>query len=70
MEQENHHPILDGDMPIGLGMAMLQNPESLKRFTDMPELEQHEVIAGARDVASREEMQRYVERFSHNIQTH
>lgn len=49
------------DMPLGLGMALAQNPAAMKAFSDMPESRKAEVINGTHTVNSKSEMKQYVE---------
>lgn len=48
------------DMPVGLGMALAQNPEAVSRFASMNEYEKQELINAAHAVSSKEEMRRLV----------
>ncbi len=50
-----------GEIPIGLGMALAQNPEAMKQFVMMSDAEQQQIIAGIHAVHSKQEMYRYVE---------
>ncbi len=56
------------EMPIGLGMALAQNPEALQRFAMLSEAEKQEIIAGTHEIRSKEEMHRYVAQLSSNEQ--
>ncbi len=48
------------EMPIGLGMALAQNPEAMKKFATMSPAQQQEIIAGTHDIRSKQEMHQYV----------
>ena len=50
------------EMPIGLGMALAQRPEIMKKFANLSETKKHEIISGIHSISSKEEMQQYVER--------
>lgn len=48
-------------MPIGLGMALAMNPETMQKFASLPENKKQEIINGTHSVTSKEEMRQYVE---------
>ncbi len=50
------------EIPIGLGMALAQRPEIMKKFANLSEVKKHEIISGVHSVSSKKEMQQYVER--------
>ena len=50
------------EMPIGLGMALALNPEAMQKFASLSEEEKQKIINGTHSVASREEMQQYVDK--------
>lgn len=52
------------DMPLGFGMALAQNPDAMKVFSEMPESRKAEVINGTHTVNSRSEMRQYVEKIA------
>ena len=52
------------EMPLGLGFALAQNPEAMKKFAAMPAGEQAGMVQRARHVSSKEEMQRLVDELS------
>ena len=47
-------------LPVGLGMALAQRPEAMKKFADMAEMEQKLVISKAHVVNSEQEMEALV----------
>jgi len=47
-------------LPVGLGMALAQRPEAMKKFADMTEMEQKIVINKAHVVNSEQEMEALV----------
>ncbi len=49
-----------GDMPIGLGMALAQNPKAMKAFAMMSDTEQQNIIDGTHTLHSKQEMHEYV----------
>ncbi len=49
-----------GDMPIGLGMALAQNPKAMKTFAMMSDAEQQKIIDGTHALHSKQEMHEYV----------
>ncbi|MDD3334369.1 MAG: hypothetical protein PHI98_02520 [Eubacteriales bacterium] len=54
--------LIDGpEMPLGLGMALGQNLQAMNRFANMTPEEQQAVIAHTHSIASKEEMQAYVQ---------
>lgn len=56
--------ITNGDIPLGLGMALAQNVPAFEEFANMSETQRRAVIEGARKVSSKQEMQSYVENIS------
>lgn len=49
------------EMPVGLGMALAMNPEAMQKFSALTEKQKKEVINGTHAIASRKEMQQYVQ---------
>jgi len=49
-------------MPIGLGMALAQNPKAMEKFSALSEDKKQEIINGTHSISSREEMHRYVDK--------
>ena len=50
-----------GEVPLGLGMALVQNLEAMERFTALSHDNQQAFIASASAVRSKEEMRQLVE---------
>ena len=50
------------ELPQGFSMALAQRPEAMRRFAALPEAERRAVVAGCRQVDSKQEMQAYVDR--------
>lgn len=48
------------ELPIGFGMALAQNEAAARQFESMNEEEKRAVLRQARDVRSKEEMERIV----------
>jgi len=48
-------------LPVGLGMALAQRPEAMKKFADMTEMEQKIIINKAHVADSEQKMQALVE---------
>ncbi len=49
-----------GEMPLGLGMALAQNPQAMKIFAMMSDAEQQQIIEGTHTLRSKQEMHEYV----------
>ena len=50
------------EMPVGLGMALAMRPEAMEKFAALDEAEKKKIIHGTHTIASKEEMQQYVEK--------
>ncbi len=48
-------------LPVGLGLALTQRPEALRKFSDMTDMEQKIVINKAHVADSEEKMQALVD---------
>lgn len=48
-------------LPMGFGMALLQNRAALEIYDQLPRDKQIEVINGTHKIRSKQEMQQYVE---------
>ena len=48
------------ELPMGFGMALVQQPEAMQRFATMPQAQKEEVLARVRSVQSKKEMQALV----------
>lgn len=59
-----HSRIFTDDMPLGLGMALMQNPSALDRFSALNENEKRELIGSTHSIRSKEEMRAFVEQFA------
>ncbi len=49
------------ELPIGFTMELAQHSDILNRFATLPKPEQEQIVNGAREVESRDEMRNYVE---------
>lgn len=54
---KNH---LQDDLPLGFGLALAQNTRSLIYFSALSAQERKNVVEGAKNVTSKEEMRDYV----------
>lgn len=50
----------NGEMPIGFTMELAQNSDALVRFSNLAKNRQEQLIDGARNIHSRQEMKSYV----------
>lgn len=48
------------ELPIGFTMELAQNSDSLNKFSQLSKAEQENIVNGAKEVKSRDEMQNYV----------
>jgi hypothetical protein len=51
-------------LPAEFCFALMQNPDSMKKFSNLPEGKQTEILQRARSVSSKDEMQTLVEGIS------
>ena len=49
------------ELPIGFTMKLAQHSDILNQFAKLPEAEQNNIVNGARDISSKNEMRNYVE---------
>ncbi len=49
------------EIPIGFGFALAQDPEAMKKFANLPENKQTEILQKARRASSKSEMQSIVD---------
>ena len=49
------------ELPIGFTMELAQHSDFLNQFAKLPEAEQNNIVNGARDISSKNEMRNYVE---------
>jgi len=48
-------------LPMGLGMALAQNPEAMNRFAALSEEEKRQVVRHTHEIGSKKEMRAYVD---------
>ena len=48
------------EMPMGLSMALAQNPEAMQKFTMLSEDKKKQIIDGTHSIRSKQEMHEYV----------
>lgn len=51
---------MEPELPLGFGMALVQNEGAMQRYAAMSEAQKQAVIAGTHALASKGEMQEYV----------
>jgi hypothetical protein len=52
--------MLNTDLPLGFGMALAQHPDAMKKFADMSDSEQAQILSQIHNINSKEEMQQFV----------
>ena len=52
-----------GELPLGFGFALAQDPEAMQKFASMPEQKRQEILQKAQNVSDKNEMQTLV----HNL---
>ena len=60
----HHNRIFTDEMPLGMGMALIQNPSAFDRFSALNEEEKRELIGSTHGIRSKEEMRAFVEQFA------
>jgi hypothetical protein len=48
------------ELPMGFSMALAMNPDAMRKFAELSEEQQSEIISGTHNVTSKSEMQQYV----------
>lgn len=61
---DKYFSITNGELPLGLGMALAQNIDAMQYFTSLLREEQQAIINKAHDVESKQEMQAFVDELS------
>lgn len=51
-------------LPLGFGFALTQNPDSMRKFSELLESQQAAILQKARAVSSKKEMETLVDRLS------
>ena len=52
---------LKGPMPMGLGMALVQNPAAMEKYAAMSRDQKQQFIDGSKGMESKQAMQAYVD---------
>jgi hypothetical protein len=52
--------LFNDQMPMGLGMALIQNLDAMRRFNQLSEQGKQAIISGSRSIQSKKDMQAYV----------
>ena len=52
------------EMPVGLGMALAQRPEAMKKFATLSEAKKQEIINGTHSISSKADMRQYVNKIT------
>ncbi len=58
--------MINKDLPLGFGMALAQHPDAMKKFADMTDREQANILSKIHNVNSKEEMQQLVQSLTQN----
>ena len=53
------------DIPMGLGMALMQNKPAMEYFSALPDAGKQQIIEHTHSIQSKEEMQAYVDSLVH-----
>ncbi len=54
------------ELPMGLGMALMQNTEAMNRFSAMTKEQQQQVIEHTKVIRSKQEMKQFVDSLVQN----
>lgn len=52
---------INGELPLGLGMALMENPPANARFAALPPEKQQIIISRIHSISSKSEMRQFVE---------
>ncbi len=55
---------MNKDLPLGFGMALAQQPDAMKKFSNMTEDEQNRILSEIHNIDSKQEMQSFVSRLA------
>lgn len=55
---------MNKDFPFGFGMALAQQPDAMKNFSNMTEDEQNRILSEINNIDSKQEMQSFVSRLA------
>ncbi len=56
--------ITNGDVPMGLGMALAQNLKAMEYFSSLPDAQKQAIIDATHGITSKAEMKSYVDRLT------
>lgn len=54
-------------LPLGFGMALAQNPDTMEYFAKLPEDKKEQIIDHTHSIESKQEMHEYVQNLKNNI---
>lgn len=52
------------NVPMGLGMALMKNPQAFTAFAHMTEEQKQSIISATHSISSKQEMKAYVDKIS------
>lgn len=55
---------MNKDLPLGFGMALAQQPDAMKKFSNMTEDEQNRILSEIHNIDSKQEMQSFISRLA------
>lgn len=55
---------MNKDLPLGFYMALAQQPDAMKKFSNMTEDEQNRILSEIHNIDSKQEMQSFVSRLA------
>ena len=55
---------MNKDLPLGFCMALAQQPDAMKKFSNMTEDEQNRILSEIHNIDSKQEMQSFVSRLA------
>lgn len=55
---------MNKDLSLGFGMALAQQPDAMKKFSNMTEDEQNRILSEIHNINSKQEMQSLVSRLA------
>lgn len=55
---------MNKDLPLGFGMTLAQQPDAMKKFSNMTEDEQNRILSEIHNIDSKQEMQSFVSRLA------
>ena len=55
---------MNKDLPLGFCMALAQQPDAMKKFSNMTEDEQNRILSEINNIDSKQEMQSFVSRLA------